>query len=110
MPTLNAFKAAHPDIQTIAVTFFQAPYVRDFVQAQHFKWPVAADAIPFVTQVGFWFTPTFALVDHNGRMIIMGLPFMMHPKGQTLSEDELSQWVKRHVTTPPVLCSDPHVR
>lgn len=103
MPTLNAFRAAHPDIQTIAVTFDPAPNVRDLVQTQHFTWPVAADAIPLVTQAGFWFTPTFALVDQNGRVIIMGLPSMMHPKGQKLSEDELAQWVKKHVTVPSLM-------
>jgi thiol-disulfide isomerase/thioredoxin len=97
MPMLNAFKAEHPDIQTIAVTFDPAPYVGDLVQKQHFTWKVVPDALPVFSDWGLYFTPTFALIDQNGRMIDMALGSMMTPKGQQSTEGDLATWVGRHV-------------
>jgi thiol-disulfide isomerase/thioredoxin len=99
MPTLNAFKAAHPKIQTVAMTFDPAVNVRDLVQQHHFQWDVVGDALPVFRSAGLWFSPTFALIDQHGRLIVMGLPSSMRPKGQPLSENDLAQWIDHHVAT-----------
>jgi thiol-disulfide isomerase/thioredoxin len=97
MPVLNAFKAAHPDIQTVAITYDPAPYVSDLVQTHHFTWRVVPDAIPVFNSWGLFFTPTYALVDQDGRVIDLTLGSMMAPKGQQLTESDIASWIGRHV-------------
>lgn len=96
IPVLNAFKANHPDIQTLAVTMDAAEYVGDLVKHQPFTWTIVPDAIGFVQGVGTWFAPTYALVDQKGRLLAATSAGSLHAPGERLSSEDIARWVDRY--------------
>jgi thiol-disulfide isomerase/thioredoxin len=96
IPALDAFKRAHPDVQTLAIAADPDIYVRDFVRIQHFSWPTVANAARLYIDLELWAAPTYALVDANGRMIAMKWGAIMGSKGQKVTENDIAQWVDAH--------------
>jgi thiol-disulfide isomerase/thioredoxin len=98
IPVLNAFKAGHPQVQTLAFTMDAREYVSDLVQRTSFKWKVAPDAINLVQRIGFWFAPTYALVDQRGRLLAVTSASQLHAPGKVLTSEDLARWVQRFET------------
>jgi peroxiredoxin len=106
MHALNAFKATHPTIQTLAVTSDAAEFARDLVQKQHFTWQVAPDAVNFSYNVGVWFYPSYALVDEHGRLLAMASGASLHARGEPFTGEDLARWISRYASqTPPTQSS-----
>ena len=101
IPVLNAFKAGHPHVQTLAITMDAREYVSDLVQRTSFKWRVAPDAINLVQGVGVWFAPTYALVDQRGRLLAVTSASPLHAPGKALTSEDLARWVHRFETPGP---------
>jgi peroxiredoxin len=100
IPELNAFKARHPEIQTLAVTTDAAEYARDLVQHRLFRWRVVADQINLVYNTGVWFAPTYALVDQRGRLLAATSSGSLHAPGKVFTGEDLARWVERYETLP----------
>lgn len=98
IPELNALKARHPEIQTLAVTTDAAEYARDLVRHSAFRWPVVADQINFVQNTGVWFAPTYALVDQRGRLLAATSSGSLHAPGKVFTGEDLARWVERNQT------------
>lgn len=95
IPALNAFKATHGDVQTLAVTSDPVEYISEFSQKWKFTWHVAPDAVLFTYNFGIWVEPTLALVDGKGRLIAVSSGHDMHKPGQPLTADDIARWVAR---------------
>ncbi|MFZ0870290.1 MAG: TlpA disulfide reductase family protein [Rhodanobacter sp.] len=93
IPVLNAFKATHGDVQTLAVTTDPAEYLGEFLQKWKFTWRVAPDAVVFTHDFDIWFYPTLALVDGNGRLMAISSAHDLHKPGQPLTSDDIAHWV-----------------
>ena len=93
IPALNAFKATHGDVQTLAVTSDPVEYIGEFSQKWKFTWRVAPDAVLFTYNFGVWAEPTLALVDGKGRLIAISTGHDMHKSGQPLTGDDIAHWV-----------------
>jgi thiol-disulfide isomerase/thioredoxin len=100
IPALNAFKATHGDVQTLAVTSDPAEYIGEFSQKWKFTWRVAPDAILFTYNFGIWAEPTLALVDGKGRLVAISSGHDMHRPGQSLTSDDIAHWVGRNRMAP----------
>lgn len=98
IPELNAFKARHPEIQTLAVTTDAAEYARDLVQHSAFRWRVVPDQINLVHNTGVWFAPTYALVDQRGRLLAATSSSSLHAPGKVFTGEDLARWVERSET------------
>lgn len=98
IPELNAFKARHPEIQTLAVTTDAAEYARDLVQHSAFRWRVVPDQINLVHNTGVWFAPTYALVDQRGRLLAATSSGSLHAPGKVFTGEDLARWVERSET------------
>jgi thiol-disulfide isomerase/thioredoxin len=96
IPALNAFKATHGDVQTLAVTSDPVEYISEFSQKWNFNWRVAPDAVLFTHDFDIWFLPTLALVDGKGRLIAISSGHDMHKPGQPLTSDDIARWVARN--------------
>ncbi|WP_109126363.1 TlpA disulfide reductase family protein [Dyella sp. C11] len=97
IPALNAYKAAHPDVQTLAVAPDNDIYIRDLVKHERFAWPTAANAAPFFRDLGLWGTPTLALIDEQGRLLATRLGPIKAPGSQSVTEGSIDQWVQSHI-------------
>jgi len=69
MPSLNAFKAGHPDIQTLAATFDDRDTALAFQAKHSFKWTVLPEARSLINAIGVQEYPTFALFDPAGKLL-----------------------------------------
>jgi thiol-disulfide isomerase/thioredoxin len=96
IPALNAFKATHVDVQTLAVTSDPVEYISEFSKKWKFTWRVAPDAVLFTHNVGIWAEPTLALVDGRGRLIAISSGHDMHKPGRPLTSDDIASWVARN--------------
>lgn len=99
MPALNAYKAAHPNVQTLAVAPDNDVYIRDIVRNEHFSWATAANAAVFFKALQLRATPTLALVDGQGRMVAMRAGSIKAPNAQTVTQDSISQWVQSQLAS-----------
>ena len=100
IPALNAFKATHGDVQTLAVTSDPVEYISEFSQKWKFTWRVAPDAVLFTYNFGVWAEPTLALVDGKGRLVAISSGHDMHRPGQSLTSDDIAHWVGRNRMAP----------
>jgi hypothetical protein len=96
IPALNAYKATHGDVQTLAVTSDPVEYISEFSQKWKFTWRVAPDAVLFTYNFGIWAEPTLALVDGKGRLIAISTGHDMHKSGQPLTSDDIAHWIARN--------------
>jgi thiol-disulfide isomerase/thioredoxin len=68
-PVLNAFASGHPEYHYLAVTFDPKAEAELFVAQRGLKWPVVADAQPFISAAGVDAFPTYLLVSADGRIL-----------------------------------------
>jgi hypothetical protein len=97
-PGLSAYTKRHPDRHVLAVTFDDAKTAKDFIAAHAFTWPVAADAIDFITDMGVNTFPTLAEVGPDGRLVKIALSSDID-RSATLTEADLERWVAASTPT-----------
>lgn len=93
IPVMNDFKAEHPEIPTVAITYDPAVAAQAYVRRWHLHWQVVPNAVRFTDQVGIWQYPMFALVDGQGRLVAMSGGWDMHKPGKHLTADDIARWV-----------------
>lgn len=96
-PVLNAFAAAHPEYHYLAVTFDPKAEAALFVEHRGLKWPVVADAQPFISAAGVDSYPTYLLVATDGRILARRSGLDLN----TLADPawglrQLENWVRAH--------------
>lgn len=72
LPALNAYKASHPKMHFLAITFDGKKTAADFVAKRHFTWPVAYAGGTYLNKrLKVSSYPTLFLLDGNGHLRAM---------------------------------------
>jgi thiol-disulfide isomerase/thioredoxin len=96
-PVLNAFAASHPQYRYLAVTYDSSAEAAHFVEQRGLKWPVVANAQPFISAVVVDSYPTYVLVAADGR--ILGRKSGLDMAGladPALGLKQLEKWVSKN--------------
>jgi len=94
IPALNAYKVAHPEVQTLAVSPDPDIYIRDLALNKHFSWSIAANAAALFQSLDLRAVPTLALIDDKGRVVAMKMGPIKAPNSRTVTEGSIAQWVE----------------
>lgn len=94
LPVLNAFAKAHPEIQSLGVTFDSASEARQFAVQRHFEWPLLANAQALVDAIGVTTYPGFALVGADGRILALSTSHEIAGGSNKLDVDNLYAWTR----------------
>lgn len=92
LPVLNAFAKAHPEIQSLGVTFDSTAEARQFAVQRHFEWPLLADGQALVEAVGVTTYPAFALVGPDGRILALSTSHEIAGASKKLGVENLAAW------------------
>ncbi len=94
IPALNAYKVAHPEVQTLAVSPDPDIYIRDLALNKHFSWSIAANAASLFQSLDLPAVPTMVLIDDKGSVVAMKIGPIKAPTSRTVTEGSIAQWVK----------------
>lgn len=93
VPALNAYRAAHPELNYLAVTFDPAADARKFVSDRKLNWPVVAGAARFLKAAGVRSFPGYMLVGPDGRIMGRGAGLAIHAQEVTPGLAALEKFV-----------------
>ena len=93
IPALNAFRAAHPDIGTLAITYDSVAELASFQKRFGLTWEIVPDAVTFYEKANIEAFPTLGIVDRHGRVLDLKGSWQIHPKGRGVNADDIAQWV-----------------
>jgi len=100
VPALNAFRAAHPELNYLAVTFDPAFDARAFVAERRLDWPVVADAARFLRAAGVRSFPGYMLVAPDGRIVGRRAGLLLNARERTPGLASLEKFVDGELGTP----------
>lgn len=84
IPELNAFRTAHPEFATLAVTFDDADESRRFAAERKLAWDIVPGARDFIEALGVSVYPTVMLVDAQGRLVAVRQASLHGDEAQSL--------------------------
>jgi thiol-disulfide isomerase/thioredoxin len=99
IPILNSYKASHPGVNTLAITYDSAEAAKLYVDKWRFDWCVIPDAVNLVNKLGIWVYPTLALVDRQGKLVALSSGHDLHEPNQALTDKDIARWVERSEKT-----------
>ncbi|MGM9514027.1 TlpA family protein disulfide reductase [Roseateles sp. DB2] len=95
IPALNSLQAHMPELRLAAVTFDDETTSRRFVQDHGLRWPVYAQARPFLQSLGVSSFPAFALLNPEGKLVSIGpLYELQHSPNPS---ELLQRWVQEQI-------------
>lgn len=69
VPSLNAYRRKHPELNLLAATFDDAVKAQRFQAKHQLEWPIAHSSLPLNQAVGVAAYPSFLVLDPQGRVL-----------------------------------------